>query len=428
MGILQTRQTRSMDNNRICSYNTSESPETEKTVPAAERRKSMKRKTDSLRWAYLILGVLALLVAGVVYAWSILKAPLAEAFGWSGSELALNFTLTMCFFCLGGFAGGLLSRRLGDRLCLFLAAGLSGLGFLLASRLGGKVLMLYISYGILAGFGIGLAYNVIISAVSAWFPDKKGLCSGALMMGFGASALVIGKLASALIDGPGWRTAYLVIGITLAAVLALTALILRRPGPEDVLPGAQRKAAAGEEDFEQKDYSTGQMIRRPSFWLAFFCIVLALSVGAEAALATTLVGVLSMCNGLGRIAIGALFDRLGRKRTMLFANILTILAAGITLIAVLTGSLPICVLGLCLTGFSYGAAPTISSAFTAAFYGTRYFPLNFSVMNFNLMGASFAATAAGSLLESSGGFLVPFLFLLFLAVVSLILDLCIKKP
>ena len=77
----------------------------------------MKRKTDSLRWAYLILGVLALLVAGVVYAWSILKAPLAEAFGWSGSELALNFTLTMCFFCLGGFAGGLLSRRLGDRLC-----------------------------------------------------------------------------------------------------------------------------------------------------------------------------------------------------------------------------------------------------------------------------------------------------------------------
>ena len=131
----------------------------------------MKRKTDSLRWAYLILGVLALLVAGVVYAWSILKAPLTETFGWSGSELALNFTLTRCFFCLGGFAGGLLSRRLGDRLCLFLAAGLSGLGFLLASRLGGKVLMLYISYGILAGFGIGLAYNVIISAVSAWFPD-----------------------------------------------------------------------------------------------------------------------------------------------------------------------------------------------------------------------------------------------------------------
>ena len=76
MGILQNRQARNMDNNRMCSYNTRESPETEKTVPAAERRESMKRNSEAHRWAYLILGVLALLVAGVVYAWSILKAPL----------------------------------------------------------------------------------------------------------------------------------------------------------------------------------------------------------------------------------------------------------------------------------------------------------------------------------------------------------------
>ena len=73
--------------------------------------------------------------------------------------------------------------------------------------------MLYLSYGILAGLGIGVAYNVIISTVSAWFPDKKGLCSGALMMGFGASALVVGRLASALMAGPGWRTAYLAVGL-----------------------------------------------------------------------------------------------------------------------------------------------------------------------------------------------------------------------
>ena len=205
----------------------------------------------------------------------------------------------------------------------------------------------------------------------------------------------------------------------------------------------EQKKAAGEEDFAQQDYPTGQMIRRISFWLAFLCIVclsavgntvisfakdLALSVGAQAALATTLVGVLSICNGLGRIAIGALFDKLGRKRTMLLANCLTILAAGITLLAVLVKSLPLCVAGLCLTGFSYGAGPTISSAFTSAFYGTKYFPLNFSVMNFNLMGASFMATAASGLLESTGGYVGPFLLLLALAVVSLVLNLCIKKP
>ncbi len=404
----------------------------------------MTRRPTSLRWFYMILGVVALLFAGVIYAWSILKAPLGEEFGWTGSQLALNFTLTMCFFCLGGFVGGLISKRIGSRLSLILAAALGGLGFFLTSRLtAGSLSMLYISYGVMAGLGIGIAYNVIISTVSAWFPDKKGLCSGVLMMGFGSSALVVGKLASALMEGPGWRTAFLVIGLCLAAFLAVAGLILRKPGEGDVLPAAEKKAAAGGEDFVTEDYPTAKMIRRRSFWLAFLCIVcmsavgntvisfardLCLSVGAGAALATTLVGVLSVCNGLGRIAVGALFDKLGRKKTMLFANLLTIVAAGITLVAVLSRSLPVCILGLCLTGFSYGAGPTITSAFTSAFYGSKYFPVNFSVMNFNLMFASFMATAASGLLESTGGYVGPFVFLLGLAVVSLLLNLSIKRP
>lgn len=401
------------------------------------------KKNATVRWAYLILGTLSLMVAGVIYAWSILKAPLAEEFGWSGSELALNFTVTMCFYCLGGFFGGLFSKRLGSRISLLAAAVLSGLGFFLTSKLSGGVVTLYLSYGVIAAFGIGISYNVIISTVSAWFPDKKGLCSGALLMGFGTSALVVGKLASALIEGPGWRTAFLTVGILLAVVLTVTALLLRRPEESEVLPQPQKKRSAGEESFEQKDYRTGEMIRRPSFWLAFFCIVclaavgntvfsfardLALSVGAKAAFASTLVGILSICNGLGRIAVGLVFDRYGRKRTMLLANGLTLLAAGITLTAVLTKSLPLCVAGLCATGFSYGSAPTITSAFTSGFYGTKHFPLNYSVMNFNLMGASFAATAAGSLVESTGGYAAPFLLLLCLAGFSLILNLCIRKP
>ena len=151
----------------------------------------MSKKNLNVRWLYLTAGVLALLFAGIIYGWSILKAPLAADFGWTADQLALNFTLTMCFFCLGGMAGGLLSKRIGSRASLILAGALSCLGFFLTARLdGASVAMLYVSYGVLAGLGIGIAYNVIISTVNAWFPDKKGTCSGALMMGFGASALV----------------------------------------------------------------------------------------------------------------------------------------------------------------------------------------------------------------------------------------------
>ena len=406
----------------------------------------MNEKKLNIRWLYLVVGVIALLFAGIIYGWSILKAPLAADFGWSADQLALNFTLTMCFFCLGGFVGGILSKKAGIRLTLILGGVISCAGFFLTSRLsGGSVAMLYVSYGVLGGLGIGFAYTTIISTVNAWFPDKKGFCSGALMMGFGTSALVIGNAANALINDPGvgWRTTFLILGVALGVVLVVCGLVIKLPAPDVRLPQPAQKAGAASEDFDAKDYTPGEMIRRFTFWRAFLCIVflaavgnsvisfardLSLSVGAEAGLATTLVGVLSVCNGLGRIATGAIFDKLGRRKTMLLANIVTIAAAGVTLLSVFTSSVPLCVVGLCVTGFSYGSCPTISSAFTSAFYGSKNFSVNFSIMNFNLMGASLMATLSSMLLTNSGGYVAPFLMLLVLSAAALVLNLSVKKP
>ncbi len=406
----------------------------------------MNQKSLTVRWLYLAAGVIALLFAGIIYGWSILKAPLAADFGWTADQLALNFTLTMCFFCLGGMAGGVLAKRIGVRLSLILAGVLSCLGFFLTARLdGGSVVMLYVSYGLLAGLGIGIAYNVIISTVNAWFPDKKGTCSGALMMGFGASALVVGNTVSALMEHPavGWRAAFTGLGVVLGVILLAAGLLLRLPPAGLELPKPERKAGAASEDFEARDYTPGEMVRRFTFWRAFVCIVflaavgntvisfardLSISVGAEAGLATTLVGVLSVCNGLGRIATGAIFDRLGRRKTMLLANVVAIAAAGVTLLSVLIGSVPLCVAGLCVTGFSYGSCPTISSAFVSAFYGSKHFPMNFSIMNFNLMGASLLATVSSMLLTSAGSYVAPFALLLVLSAVALVLNFSVKKP
>ena len=115
---------------------------------------------------------------------------------------------------------------------------------------------------------------------------------------------------------------------------------------------------------------------------------LALSVEATESLAVTLVGVLSVCNGIGRILTGAVFDTLGRKKTMVCANVLTICAAAMTLLAVSMGSLPLCIVGLCLTGLSYGACPTITAAFTASFYGMKHFSSNIQVFNTLVFGLS----------------------------------------
>ena len=406
---------------------------------------SNSKPSISVRWFYLAIGVIAMLFAGILYAWSILKSPLTTEFGWGPSELALNFTLAMSFFCIGGLLGANLSKRFGCLITLIIAGILSAAGFILTAVLrDASVIMLYFTYGVLAGLGIGIAYNVIISTVSAWFPDKKGLCSGFLMMGFGASALILGNIANALFQSDfGWRSTYIILGITLCMVLCLAAIILKKPSPETTLPKPKETKSTEKQPLESKDYSTKEMLCRPSFWMAFVCISflaavgssvisfakdLALSVQAPETLAVSLVGVLSVCNGFGRILTGTLFDVIGRRKTMLSANILTICASGVTLLAVFIGSLPLCIVGLCLTGMSYGACPTITSAFTSSYFGLKHFPTNMAVMTFTSMGGSLIATMSNKIFEVTGGFTATFVMLLGLSTVALILNFLIRRP
>lgn len=404
-----------------------------------------KTTKTSYRWFLLAVAVLAMLVSGIIYAWSILKVPLAEDFKWTASQLSLNFTLTMCFFCLGGLLGSFLSRKIGVKLSTVVSAVLAGSGMALTGFLSGSnIFILYVTYALMAGLGIGIAYNVVISTVNAWFPDKKGLCTGCLMMGFGASSLILGNLADSLFKSNLDRKGtYIVLGLALLIILLIASIFIKKPDENMIFPTPKKKKNSFAEDFEQKDYSAKDMLKRFTFWRAFILLCfatavgnsvisfardLALSVGAEVALATTLVGVLAVCNGLGRILTGAMFDALGRKMTMLIATILTIVAAGTTLLSVMITSLPLCIVGLCLTGLSYGSCPTMVSSFTMAFYGQKHFATNFSIMNCNLLFASFIATACSSLQTTFAGYTVPFILLLGLAVIALILNLSIKRP
>lgn len=398
------------------------------------------------RWLYLATGVFTMLFSGVLYAWSILKIPFKESFGWSDSVLAFNFTLTMCFFCLGAFFGSLICKKIGPKITLFLAGALVGIGFVSTGLLKENIpYLIYLTYAILAGTGIGISYNVVVSTVCSWFPDKKGFCSGCLMMGFGVSTLLLGNIISILFENSnvGWGRTYVLLGAVVAIVLFIAGLVLRLPSTDTVFPAAKARKTTSKESFEVRDFSTAEMLKSFTFWRAFafmafitavgnsvisFARDLVVSVDATPALATTLVGVLSVCNGFGRILTGAVYDALGRRTTMLASNILTIVAAGITLIAVQIHSLPVCIIGLCLTGLSYGSCPTMTSAFTASFYGQKYFSVNYSLTNFNLIVAAFIANFSNSLLISSGGYTAPFVMLLILAVCALGLNFSIRKP
>jgi len=389
-------------------------------------------KTNLNRWVRLLIGCITLFAAGVIYAWSVLSTPFKAEF--SKTALQMCFTLTLCFFCLGGLFSGLLAKRFSGKLRMLVAALLILAGFTVTGKLNGSILLLYLGYGIMAGTGIGIVYNVVIAQTNAWFPDKKGLSSGALMMSFGFSALVFGKLADRLfkIDSFGWRSTFLLFGAIIGVIVLLSAFLVQTP-PAKRNDGGQ----IGENDVSTKD-----MIKRSSFWklFVFFTLLAAvgstaigfgkdyfLSVGMNDANAVTIAGLLSVFNGLGRLFSGAVYDKAGLKKTQYITSLVAIAAPLIALFGILANSPVLGAVGLGMCAFSYGFSPTVSAAFVGGFYGMGHFALNFPVLNLVLIPASFVSTLAGKLFEVSGGYLSTFIVLTAMSVIGLVVNISIKK-
>ena len=393
----------------------------------------MEKKVN--RWLMLVLGSLVLLGAGVIYAWSVLNKGLP----FQGVELSLCFTLTLCFFCIGGLISGLISGKTTLRFRLILAAVLTGGGFAVTAFHNQQVLLLYLGYGVLAGGGIGIVYNTVIAAVSGYFGDRKGLCSGVLMMAFGFSALLLGKLADALgsLETIGWQKTYLLYGAGLFVLLLAGAFLLKSPPKKE----GKAQAAAGAEG---EDISPKEMLKRASFWklFVFFTLLAAVgstaigfgrkfyqSVGMEESAAVTAAGLLSIFNGLGRIVSGTLYDRLGMRKGQMLTSAVAITACALSLLGVLTGAPVLGLVGLSLCAFSYGFSPTMSAALVGSFYGMKYYSLNFPLLNMVLIPASFMSTLAAGLVEASGGsYLTTFCVLLGASLVGLGINWTIRKP
>ena len=401
----------------------------------------------------LIVAVIVMLFAGIIYAWSITNTPFALVSNGdviNATQLGLNYTITIMFFCIGGFAAGLISKYTTSSLRLVLSAAMLFTSFMASSlqivtlHYSGNYFLLYMAYGVLGGLGIGMAYVTIISTINMWYPDKRGFSSGVILMGFGLSLLIIGRVVDLLgnSESIGWRTTYVIIAIALSVVFLIAAVFIRPPPKDTVFP--EPKSAKGDKakDIAQ-EYTALEMIKRPSFILAFIYITILASTGSAAisfakeimldvnasdGLAVTAVGMLGVSNGLGRLALGWLFDKKGLWKTRLISSAVAILAPLTIVFALMANSVILGLIGLCLCGFTYGFAPTTSSVFTSQFYGQKNFPLNFSILTLILIPAPFAAMMAGGIKSGAGGFLYAFVILTALTIVGFFVNIAIRKP
>lgn len=395
------------------------------------------------RWVYAIVGVIVLLFAGLVYAWSVLSTPIAAEFAdWSKAQLSMTFTIVMIMFCIGSLLCGLLSGKLSAKMAVRIGAVLFLLGFFLASRTQ-SLAMLYIGFGVLCGLSSGLCYNAVMSTMVRWFPDRPGLISGVLLMGFGGGSFIIGKLYQAWtpVEIGGWRASFLVMGIIIFVVLAICSFFFVAPGADFVAPAAKNSKAAVK--IAGKEYKPLEMVKKPSFWL-YYVWAIALSAAGLALISqasgvvweasasqtagavATIVGLISICNALGRVLFGGMYDKYGRSLSMQLVNILFIITSGVLILALAAKSVVMVIIGFILGGLAYSGITPTNSAFCRAYFGPVNYPVNFSLINSNLIFASFGSTVSGALFDASGSYNVTFFLIIGLAVVGILCSLAIS--
>ena len=351
------------------------------------------------RYFYLGLGSLAMCVFGLMYNWTVFSPAVSAQLNVSAASVANVFSVCQICFCAGGGLSGFIYYRVPFRASMLIASLMIGVGLFLTSR-ADQVAMIYACYSVLFSLGAGFAYKALLTTVMTWFNDKPGLASGVLVMGAGLTAFVFNVPTSLIIESLGWRTAMLLLAL-IAFVLSLVVSLIVRPR------GIVRKAGKLEEGEEEGQVSTGQMMKSTRFYVYFIWSVLVLagcssltgtavscgiSFGISATMAATLSMIISLFNSVSRVFYGIIYDKIGRKTAMGIATTLFIIAVIILYCAFTLGSTALLAVSFIFVGLSFGAVPTISSAYILTTFGKKYYPSNFSIQGTYTLFSPFLGT------------------------------------
>lgn len=383
----------------------------------------------------IISGCIAMLLIGALYAWSVLSGPIGQELNFlSQADLSLVFSIAMASFCIGGLISGFMKLNGRGNWAIIIASILSLSGYVLSARATG-LFELNLGYGFFVGMGTGLAYNYILSNASNLIPSKQGVLSGSLLFCFGLSSLLIGQIYARLIEGTGvsWRNFFIIYGIITFVFLILLKFLL---------PNQDLNLKSDYSD--SKSLNSRQMLATKTFWaLSFWQLLMSavglaiISQGANIVNESTFeistgfialsVGLLSIANGFGRILNGLLYDRRGYFLSMTFFTLVMMVGQFILLLNNNIKSFSLLLIGFILIGLAYGACSNNSSAFVHRIFGPQYYAINLSIINLNLLLASFGSTISGELFDTYGSYMQTFILSIVISVVCLLIVIIIKS-
>lgn len=382
----------------------------------------------------LVIGTIVLLMSGLMYAWSVLSIPIKlDLPNINQGQISLVFTFAMASFCLGGLANGLLKLSGKGKLAILLATILMPLGYIVSSFTVG-ITQITIGYGILVGFSVGIVYAYVLSNITCLFPGKQGIISGILLFGFGMSSLVFGPIYTNLVSSSPdmWRTLFRYYGIIMFVALILSAILIPDQNPKK------------ESSEDSASTSPSTMVKTNAFWIIFlFCLIVSgtgLAIISQGANIVNLsiknisqerialyIGIISISNGFGRIIVGHVFDTLGYLFSMRIITITALLSQILLIINMSIGSNALILLAFILLGISYGGSPSFNSAIAIKLFGQRYYSINLSLLNLQLLIASTFSTISGNLFDRYNSYLPTFYLSIGAVLLAFILIYLLQK-
>lgn len=348
----------------------------------------------------VIAAIAIQLTLGIAYIWSVFQTGIADTiFNGNSASAALTFSILLAALSIGSIIGGTLAVKYTTRSVVFIGGIILSAGFFFASFVtAGFPQMLWITYGLMGGIGMGFTYSTTIACAQKWYPHKKGLVTGIIVSALGLGGVIFTPIVERLITifggvGSGEPKSFMVLSFVFLIVCSIGSIFLKNPPEGWMADSIASKSAAAK---PVKIYMPKEMLKTPQFYLLTVTFMLACMGGlmmmgfakpiavAKGLGTTATIGVLAitMFNSLGRLLWGIISDKLGRINTIF------ILLAGTAVLSLLVNS-------------ANGYLIYVLIAFIGFFYGG--FLSNFPSLTADLFGAKHMATNYGIVLLGFGG-------------------------
>ena len=390
------------------------------------------------KWVVVFGALMAQMAIGALYAWSLFNDPISTAFDWDLDSVVTTYAITLVSFALTMIFSGRLHLKKGPRYTALIGAVLYSSGIFL-SGFATSTTMLYLTYGVMGGAGVGFIYVCQLSTLVKWFPNSKGAITGVATAFFAIGAIVFKQVITGLLDISDTTvyttdmvsSTFFTLGIVYAIMTIGGALLL------DVPENGQIKVNGNENDV--KDYNTKELLRSPNFYKLLFSDLLALMPGlliiglakdigsdyigivdSDLITAAALVGYLAMFNAGGRLLSGRLADKYGALKIYRTMYLITIISLGFLSFVEVKS---VAIIAILIIGVGYGSFLSLVPTITGKLFGAKNFSANYSLI-FQAYGA---AALLGIIIKKSVSFDQAFLIAMITAVAGLTVAMTIKE-